>query len=423
LFEIGDIRATDFYNREHRPILAAVQVMMEKGEGVDVITVCDTLERVHALERVGGLAYLGELVNSVPSAVNAAEYARIVVDAARRRALITAGTEIVKAAWDQTQDADAAEERAEQAVLDAVRSQSSGYRPVTEVVQAVSVRAERNYREPVAAGQVRHLDTGWLDLNRVLGGWRPAGLVIVLGAPHIGKSWFALQAMANVCDAGGRGMFFPLEMTAEKLVERLCLSASKLSQYRFDLGQIEAPEWEKIVKREAEMFDWDLVIDERSQSIGQITGAIRREQLRKPLDLVVVDYLGLVTGGDAQNRNLQMGQYTRRLKLLARDIGVPFLVPCQVGGKTLAARNDKRPTLADAYESGHVEQDADVVLGLYRDEGQQNIMDVLVLKDRLAGNAGSKCSLLFSQFGEIKSLATGALDMGLPRDWVEDSYE
>jgi len=429
LLELDGLRYSDFHDRRHAPVLAALHRMLERGAAVDAVTVCAELEDMGDLEEVGGMAYLGLLVNSVPPAMAAQDYAEVVMGLARRRDILAAASEIVQLAWNRGLDVGEVEERAEQALIDAVREQSGANRPIVEVVDSVFRQAERNVKEPIAAGAVRHLDTGWPDLNRALGGWHPASLVIVLGAPHMGKSWFALQAMANVCDAGGRGLFFPLEMTAHKLVERLSLAAAKLSQYRFDLGQIEPDEWQRIVEREAQMYDWDLVIDERAQTIGQIATAVRREHLRKPLDLVVVDYLGLVTGdGNAQNRNLELGYYTRRLKLLARDTGVPFIVPCQVSGKAIGARNDKRPTLSDAYESGHVDQDADVVLGLYRDEfynqgtERPHMMDMYVLKDRLAGNAGCAVHFYFSQYGAILTADTKAVDPGLEEDWTEIAW-
>ena len=203
-----------------------------------------------------------------------------------------------------------------------------------------------------------------------------------------------------------------------------------MDNYSYERGDVTSEQYAAIVSRAGQVSEWDLVIDDVSQSFQQIVAVTRQEHAKKPLDLVVVDSLGLLTGSAAANRNLQIGEYTRRLKLLSREIGAPILSPHHVSDKAIDSRGDKRPRASDAYESGHVHQDVDGLLGLYRDElhnpetEMPHIMEVLVLKDRLGGGTAGRIELFFTKFGTLHDAARrvvrGPMPEPPPESWTDD---
>ncbi|HUW13454.1 MAG TPA: DnaB-like helicase C-terminal domain-containing protein, partial [Anaerolineae bacterium] len=273
--------------------------------------------------------------------------------------------------------------------------------------------AEMYIADPLKVGETRWLNTGWMEMNRVLGGWQP-GLHIVLGASHMGKSYFLQHAVANVADNGGRAAVYSLEMASSEIMTRMALATARTTKYRFERGDISDDQRGSLVDRLAQMHDWDVVFDDRAESLQSIISGIRGEFRKAALDLVVIDYLGLIEGVEADNRNLSLGIITRRLKLLSRELSIPVIVAHQISDKIIERRSNKRPTAADAYESGHVKQDADTVLGLYRDDVYNrdtetpHIMEVRVLKDRLGGNTGKVAMLYFDQFGQMLDAATNS---------------
>jgi len=402
------VRPADFYIVKHRWLYEAMLALADRRESVDTLTICGELERRGHLADVGGTAHIVDLVNVTPSAMHVESYAQQVAGDAQRRRLVQAAGDIVKLAHDRAAGIEDLTADAEGALLRAVIQGNGHIKDARGLMDTIYRRAEAYHADPLPDGRVRHLDTGWSLLNKALGGWRP-GLYVVLAVPHLGKTWFCLNTVAHACHGGKRALYFPLEMTAEQLTERLCISYAHATQQQYERGVMDQAQWKNFLDRMAGISEWDLLIDDEASTIGQIVAVANREHLKKPLDLIVVDSLGLLQGGSGENRNLEIGHYTRRLKLLARDLNVPILAPHHVSDKIVSARTDKRPKPADAYESGHVGQDADGLLGLYRDDFYEpktrpHIMDVFVLKDRLGGGTGQWVELYFSPWGEITSV-------------------
>jgi len=281
---------------------------------------------------------------------------------------------------------------------------------LSDIVNTVWGRAEEYGKNPLQPGEARDLDTGWMDLNAVIGGW-PVGLHIIEAVPHMGKSWIVLHTAAHACSLGKRVIIFPLEMGAVQLVERLCTAYARVVKLDYKAGRMTGDQYERFAQRIDEVAGWNLIIDSTASSIGQIATVTRRAHRREALDLVVVDPLGLVQLPRGENRNVDLGKITERLKLLSREIDAPILVPHHAGSKTIAARSNKRPLISDLYESGHPEQNADIIISLYRadryerDTDLKNIMELEVLKDRDGGSTGATVELICDRYGNIVTAA------------------
>ena len=266
---------------------------------------------------------------------------------------------------------------------------------------------------PIKAHEVRGVDTGWKDINLMLGGWKP-GLYVVLGEPHVGKSWFVLTAAMKVAQQGKRALLFSLEMKAIQLVRRLCLQHAGITQQHYDRGDVTTEQVAKFQEMEAQIYDWNLDIADSMSSASVIFSTIHREMRSdNPPAFIAIDYLGLIeTTYGKENTNWEMIALTRALKNMSRQLQVPIVVPHQISDKAIAARANKRPTLSDGYGSGGTAQDADVELGLYPPfkygEGRQYTLWVFNLKDRLGGaTAPEPIELTFTKTGKLEDTWKG----------------
>jgi replicative DNA helicase len=402
------VQATDFYDRRNGQAYAAMLAVAERGDPVDIITVSDQLQAA------GGdgkeTLYLTDAMTAVPSAINAVTYATSVAETARRRQGLKLASELARRFYDQQQDVD------KTLTWGALALQAEGrggvLKAAKDVIVSVYSELERNVKEPLAPGQVRGLDTGWRDLNAKLQGWKP-GLYVVLGEPHVGKSWFALEAAQNVAERGKRALVFSLEMTAEQLVRRLCLAYAGLSQRDYDLGRITADQAERFYERQADISGWELDIADDMETASEIFSTIHREcRGPNPPALVVIDYLGLISdeAGAEENLNYRLSALLRGMKKLSNTCQVPIIIPHQISDKAIESRQDKRPRKSDGYASGGISQHADVILGLYNpalhneNDPKAGILEVIVLKDRLGGESDpyATIDLIFSKTGGLK---------------------
>jgi len=400
----------DFYIEKNAWVWEAFAALADRREPTDFVTLCDELG--DKLTEIGGAAYVTRLINAVPSALHVESYARRVADDARRRRLVRVASKIAQAGYNAA-TADEAEAQAQAALIEATAQRGAGEaRAARDVASTVYDRMREYEENPLQDGASRFLDTGWPDLNRAIGGWRP-GLHIIFGVPHIGKSWVLLHTVAHCLAAGGRVAYFSLEMLAEDLVERLCLAHAGLSPRQFERFDVDAASAGRFAEMLSSVSGWDWVLDDSSETVSHIAATARREHLRKPLDMVVVDPLKLIRGSHRENRNLELADYTGVLKLLSRSLAVPILVAHHAGDKTVGVRADHRPRIADLYESGHISMDSDTVIGVDRPEvwddetERAHIMDLLVLKDKLGNGAGRVVSLFFSsRCGKMSSAET-----------------
>ena len=411
------LKPDDFSLVKHRHIYTAALALADIGSPIDIITLSDELLREGVAQHAPG-AYIVGLMASAPSSINALSYAEVVADTARRRNLIKLSSEIAKRAYDAAESVD----KTVTWITSTASDQSRGgeLKRAEAVVDEVYAEFERNMAAPLKPGQVRGLDTGWLDLNTALGGWKP-GLYVVLGEPHVGKSFFAIHAAQNVAARGGRALVFSLEMTAAQLIRRLCLAHAGISQYEYDQGRVPDAAIAPLYNHMAEIATWQLDIVDDMDTASAIFSTIHREcRGDNPPDLVVIDYIGLiVTDYRADNRNAELSELLRSMKRLSDSNQIPLIGPHQISDKAIQNRTDKRPKKSDGYNSGGISQHADVILGLFDESlhtnmpANPNTLEIIKLNDRLSGGADPFASV------KLRFEPTGAL-----KDWTpQEAYD
>lgn len=379
------LQARHFYEPFHQRLFAALEIHIRKGQLAEPILLADEFKRDPAFEELGGLRYLADLVDRAPPAANAPDYARAIYDLALRRDLIRIGGEITVEAQAHDADITARDqiEQAEQKLYTLAESgtSSTGFIPFADALTgAVQMAAEAYSRDGGLAG----VSTGLTDLDKQLGGLHPSDLLILAGRPSMGKTALATNIAFHVARNyawepqpdgtrktvnGGVVAFFSLEMSAEQLAMRLLADVSGVSSDRLRKGEIDASEFGRVRDGAIEVQEAPLFIDATGGlSISKLTARARRLKRQHGLDLIVVDYLQLVTtdGSKGDNRVQEVSAITGGLKALAKELGVPVIALSQLS-RQVENREDKRPQLSDLRESGSIEQDADVVMFVYRE--------------------------------------------------------
>jgi replicative DNA helicase len=382
---IDKLQARHFYEPFHQRLFSIMEEHIRRGQLAEPILIADRFKRDPAFEDLGGLRYLADLVDRAPPAVNAGDYARIIYDLALRRDLIRIGGEIASnATTDEDRAARDQIETAEQQLytLAETGGVSSGFVSFADALHgAVEMTAEAYSREGGLAG----VSTGLIDLDRQLGGLHPSDLLILAGRPSMGKTALATNIAFHVARNysfdiqpdgskktanGGVVAFFSLEMSAEQLAMRILADASGVSSDRLRKGEIDQSEFGRVRDAALEIQESPLYIDATGGlSIAKLTARARRLKRTSGLDLIVVDYLQLVTGSDMKensNRVQEVSMITQGLKALAKELSVPVLALSQLS-RQVESREDKRPQLSDLRESGSIEQDADAVMFVYRE--------------------------------------------------------
>lgn len=382
------LRPEDFYREAHGQIYAAIMDLHERREPADFVTLSDELERRGKLEAVGGAAYLTSLINAVPTSIHVEHYAHIVERTAILRGLIQAAGKIAGLAYEEAEDVDVVVDRAEQILFEVSQQRTArGLTPIKRILTEYYDRIEYLHQHQ---GEMVGLPTGFIDLDKLLGGLQRSDLIIVAGRPGMGKSSLGMTIAHN---AGLKSKavvaFFSLEMSAEQLVQRLIAGETGISSQRLRIGDIRDIEWDKFVKASGTLAETAIFIDDTpSPTPLEIRTKCRRLAAEYGLDLVIVDYLQLMQGGiRSENRVQEISYISRALKSLARELNVPVVAMSQLS-RAVESRQDKRPILSDLRESGSIEQDSDVVLFIYRDEmynentDRKSIADIIVAKHR-----------------------------------------
>lgn len=378
----------DFYKPGHAHVFDAINTLYNLGEPADPVTAADELGRAGLLESIGGLPALMALQADTPATTNAARYARIVEEHALLRRLIAVAGEISEIGYSGPDDVADALDRAESLVFNvAERRVTDSLKPLTELLYASMDRLERLYDR---GETITGVPTGYVDLDERLYGLQPNALIIVGARPAMGKTAFALGMAAHAAvDARVPTLVFSLEMSCEEITNRLLVSEAKVDASRMRNGRLSEPDWPKISQAVARLGEAPLFIDDNpNTTVMEIRAKARRLKARQGgLGLIIVDYLQLMSGGSSENRQLEVSSISRGLKILARELEVPVVALSQLS-RNLEARSDKRPVLADLRESGSLEQDADVVMFLYRDEmynpesSDRGTAEVIVAKHR-----------------------------------------
>ena len=411
------LAARDFYSEVHRIIYGAMMRLYSRGDPIDQLTLTNELRSVNEFDRVGGRPYVFQIVESVPMAANAGRYADIVRGKALLRAVIDVGSRITEDAFREPENVSEALDSAEQLIY-GVSNQTlrEHLAPVSELAPGALEMIQRLYEQE---GEITGVETGFEELDRLTTGFHKSDLVILAARPAMGKTAMALNAIWHA--AGEKNMpvaIFSLEMSKEQLVQRLISQTTRIPAQVLRSGNVKAEDWPKLVRGVAEVSRAPIWIDDTAGvTLMEIRAKVRRlsSQLKSadetPLSLVVVDYLQLMIGqGNRQeNRQQEIAEISRGLKVLARDLDVPVLAIAQLS-RAVESRHDKRPMLSDLRDSGAIEQDADMVMFLYRDEyynpdsDDKGIAEVIVGKHR-NGPTGKVQLAWMQQYTKFASLA------------------
>ncbi|MGK2941227.1 MAG: replicative DNA helicase [Immundisolibacter sp.] len=365
------VTADDFYRQDHRLIFEAIRGVQDLGQPCDLITVSERLEQLEELERAGGMAYLGLLAGGVASAVNVATYADIVRERSIARHLIEVGSQIADSGFHPqgrsiAELLDEAEGRVFE-IADRGARARSGFESIKDLLPAAVERLEKLYRSGVP---LTGLSTGFSDLDRMTSGLHPAEMVIVAGRPSMGKTSFAMNMVESVAIRAGQPVaVFSMEMPAEQLALRMISSLGRVDAHRVRTGQLHEDDWPRVTSAVTLLGEANIFIDDTpALSPLDLRARARRLKRQHGLGLIVVDYLQLMqVPGAKENRATEISDISRSLKALAKELSVPVMALSQLN-RSLESRPNKRPVMSDLRESGAIEQDADLILFIYRDE-------------------------------------------------------
>ncbi len=381
----------DFFRRDHRLIFAAIGQLADGGHPCDAVTVSELLDRKGELADAGGLTYLGQLARETPSAANIRAYAAIVRERAMLRELIRIGGEIASSAYqpegrDASQLVDEAERRVFE-IAEQGKRRGSGFQPLKRILSGTIDRLDELQKNE---GDVTGLSTGFKDFDTMTAGLQPGDLVIVAGRPSMGKTSFAMNIAEHAAiGAGASVAIFSMEMSAEQLSFRMISSLGRVNQSNLRRGRFSDEDWSRINSAVSVMSRAKVFIDDTpALNPTELRARARRLKREHGLDLIVVDYLQLMqVSGTTENRATEISEISRSLKALARELEVPVVTLSQLN-RSVEQRTDKRPVMSDLRESGAIEQDADLIAFIFREEvynkesTRKGIADIIIAKQR-----------------------------------------
>jgi replicative DNA helicase len=382
------LQADDFYIHRHRWIWETFTRLHERRVPIDLLTVSEELDQLGQLAEVGGAAYLAGLISNVPTSLHAEAYGRLVEETSIRRRMLTAANDIAKLAYQEGITIDTIMDDAEKAVFGVSERRTT--RDLKTIQQVLSDYYDRIDELAGRDDEIRGVPTGFIDLDRLLGGLQPSDLLIIAGRPGSGKTAFMLSAAKNAAQRYKKHVaIFSLEMSNEQLVQRLISQETGIDSQRLRTGKLEEEEWPIFTHAIEVLSDTRVFLDDTpSLTPLQLRTKCRRLDMEYKLDLILVDYLQLMSSGlRSENRVQEVSYISRNMKVLARELNVPVLAAAQLS-RAIEQRADKEPQLSDLRESGSLEQDADIVMFIHRpelyekDTLKQNIAQIKVAKHR-----------------------------------------
>lgn len=359
-----------FYFDKNAKIFYVIKNLYEKGSAIDVTTLTAALEKEKWLNSIGGIEYITEIITTTATAANVEEYIKIVYEKSVLRKLIDEGTRIVTDAYSSSDNIDDVLDGAEQRILNVVKNRrGSEFKKIQQVIEKVHRDLEQLSK---TKGEITGLATGYSDLDRITTGLHQNELIIIAARPGVGKTAFALNIAMNAARKGDKTVaFFTLEMSAEQLLMRMFATEGKLDLTKLKRGSLENQDWRKVEEAMIKLGEMNLFIDDTAGiSVGEIRAKCRKlASSPNGLDLVVIDYLTIIQGSSkyAGNRQQEVSEISRSLKTMALELGVPVIALAQLS-RNVEGRKDQRPILSDLRESGAIEQDADIVSFLYRED-------------------------------------------------------
>lgn len=413
------LRPEDFYRSAHQKIFRAMVKLNDEGKAVDLIIVTEELAANKGLEDVGGVAYLSELAGSVPTAANVEYYARIVEEKSLLRRLIRTATNIAQEGYSREDEVEGLLGEAEKSIMEVAQRKNSGS---FENIKDVLVRAYDNIEELAnRKGDVTGIPTGFAELDRMTAGFQRNDLIIVAARPSVGKTAFALNIAQNVATKTDENVaIFSLEMGAEQLVMRMLCAEGNINAQNLRTGALTDEDWRKLTMAMGSLSNAGIFIDDSpGVRIGEIRSKSRRLKQEHGLGMIVIDYLQLIQGNgrSGENRQQEVSEISRSLKALARELEVPVIALSQLS-RGVEQRQDKRPMMSDIRESGSIEQDADIVAFLYRDDyydkesENKNIIEIIIAKQR-NGPTGTVSLAFVKEYNKFVNLERRFDDSGI----------
>ncbi len=362
------IQPEDFYSPAHRIIYDGMITLFEKNDPHDIITLTNHLKDHNRLDEVGGAAYLASLTSIVPVTANIASYARIIKQKSVLRRLIEVNTEIAGRCYEEQGEIDLLVDEAEQAIFDiAGKKSGQSFTPLKDIIPAAFAKVEQLFkRKELITG----VPTGYYEIDKMTAGLQPSDLIILAGRPSMGKTAFAMNLAQHAALVEKTGVaIFSLEMSKEQLTMRLLSSVGRIDSHRIRTGKLHDDDWPKLTRAVGMLSEAPLYIDDTPAiSVLEMRSKVRRLAAQHPIGMILVDYLQLMRGRtNIENRTQEISEISRSLKALAKEHNVPVLALSQLN-RGLESRTDKRPMMSDLRESGAIEQDADIICFIYRDE-------------------------------------------------------
>jgi replicative DNA helicase len=410
----------DFYRSSHQKIFNVMLKLNDSGKAVDLITVTEELSAVKELEDVGGVSYLSELAGSVPTAANIEYYAKIVEEKSLLRRLIRTATTIAQDGYSREDEVDALLSEAEKNIMEVAQRKNAG---AFHDIKDVLVRAYDNIELlHNRTDDVTGIPTGFADLDEMTAGFQRNDLIIVAARPSVGKTAFALNIAQNVATKTDENVaIFSLEMGAEQLVMRMLCAEGNINAQNLRTGSLTDEDWRKLTMAMGSLSNAGIYIDDTPGiKIGEIRSKCRRLKQENGLGMILIDYLQLIQGSgrSGENRQQEVSEISRELKGLARELEVPVIALSQLS-RGVEQRQDKRPMMSDIRESGSIEQDADIVAFLYRDDyydkesENKNIIEIIIAKQR-NGPVGTVSLAFVKEYNKFVNLERRYDDAGVP---------
>mgnify|MGYP004466701265 FL=1 len=389
------LKEEDFYREDNKIIYSAIINLYNRAEPIDIITVKNELTSMGKFEQVGGLEYLAELPDKVPTTANAMKYIKIVEEKSTLRNLIKTANEIIDLGYDPTEDVDDIMESSEKKIFNIMQNKNQkGYTPIKDVLVDSFTQLEELYNKKQ---HITGVPSGFTELDYKTAGFHGSELILIAARPAMGKTAFALNIATNAAvRANVPVALFSLEMSKEQLVNRILCSEAMVDSNKVRTGKLEEDDWTKLAGAIGPLSEAEIYIDDTPGiSVMEIRAKCRKLKLEKNIGMVVIDYLQLVQGSNKRNgsREQEISEISRSLKILAKEIGVPVIALSQLS-RAVEQRPDHRPMLSDLRESGAIEQDADIVMFLYRDDyynedsEKKDIAEVILAKHR-GGSTGT----------------------------------
>ncbi|WP_027964561.1 replicative DNA helicase [Halalkalibacillus halophilus] len=383
------LEAEDFYRISHKRIFEQMIRLTDKGDPIDLVTVTTALTNAEILDDVGGVSYLSDIANAVPTAANIQYYAKIVEEKATLRNIISAATNIVSKTYEEDEEVTDVLDHAEKTILDISQDKTSGkFRNIKDVLINVYDNIEHLHHQSEG---ITGIASGFRDLDKLTSGFQRNDLIIVAARPSVGKTAFALNIAQNVAIHSDENVaIFSLEMGAEQLVSRMLCAEGNIDANRLRNGNLEEEDWGRLTMAMGSLSNAGVFIDDTpGVKVNEIRSKCRRLKQEQGLGMILIDYLQLIQGSanSRENRQQEVSEISRSLKALARELEVPVIALSQLS-RGVEQRQDKRPMMSDLRESGSIEQDADIVGFLYRDDyydeesEKENIIEIILAKQR-----------------------------------------